>query len=408
VAEIVEQIFFMTARFKENAMTRESLKLRGLESVHWYVHDLERTRRFYTELLDFAEVGASDDDVTARGKQKSVLFQAGDIRLLCSQPVGEGGRAWRWLQKHPEGVGTVVFSVADIEHTWRVLEARGGTMIDEIRRAKDAHGTLAWFSITTPFGNTTFRFVERNGYRPLFPGFVAYDAPRGGQNRFGLKHVDHITSNFRTLKPMELWMKEVMGFAEFWNIEFHTADDIAHGAQHGSGLKSIVLWDPESGVKFANNEPNRPNFKQSQINIFVEDHRDNGIQHLALAIDDIVSNVRAMKARPGIEFLTTPAAYYDYMPERLARTTVGTIDENIQDLRDLGILVDGNKPHSYLLQIFMKEAGHLLKDKEAGPFFYEIIERKGDRGFGGGNFRALFESIERAQREAASGATSAG
>jgi len=162
-----------------------------------------------------------------------------------------------------------------------------------------------------------------------------------------------------------------------------------------------VLWEPESGVKFANNEPARPNFKQSQINVFVEDHRDNGIQHLALAIDDIVKNVGAMKQQPGIEFLTTPGAYYDYMPERLRQCGVGSIDEDIEDLRKLGILVDGNKPHAYLLQIFMKETGHLLKDKEAGPFFYEIIQRKGDRGFGGGNFRALFESIERAQREAA-------
>jgi 4-hydroxyphenylpyruvate dioxygenase len=382
-------------------MSRESLKITGLESVHWYVHDMERTRRFYTGLLDFAEVGESSDDLTARGKQKSVLFQAGDVKLLCSQPVGTGGRAWRWLQKHPEGVGTVVFSVADIEHTWRVLEARGGTMIDDIRRDTDAHGSLAWFSITTPFGNTTFRFVERKGYRALLPGFQMHDVSRGGKNRFGFTTVDHITSNFRTLKPMELWMKEVMGFHEFWNIQFHTADDIAHGAQHGSGLKSVVLWDPESGVKFANNEPARPNFKQSQINVFVEDHRDAGVQHLALAIDDIVGRVRAMKAQPGLEFLTTPGAYYDYMPERLQKTGVGAIDESIADLRELGILVDGNKPHHYLLQIFMKETGHLLNDKEAGPFFYEIIQRKGDKGFGGGNFRALFESIERAQREAA-------
>ncbi len=385
-------------------MAREPLGIIGLELAHWYVTDLERTRRFYTELLDFAELGESDEARTASGKQKSLLFQAGDVRLLCSQPIGEGGRAHRWLAKHPEGVGTLVFQVADIEQTWRLLEQRGGTMIDEIQRDTDARGgKLAWFSITTPFGNTTFRFVQRDGYTNLFPGFRYYDTPRGGKNRFGFDKVDHVTSNFRTLKPMELWMKEVMSFEEFWSIEFHTQDAIERGNQHGSGLKSIVLWDPHSGVKFANNEPARPNFKRSQINVFVEDHRDAGIQHLALTVKDIVASVRAMKAQPGVDFLNTPGSYYDYMPERLVKSGVGQIDEKIEDLRQLGILVDGGKPHSYLLQIFMKEAGHLLNDPKAGPFFYEIIQRKGDPGFGGGNFRALFESIERAQRESVRG-----
>jgi 4-hydroxyphenylpyruvate dioxygenase len=381
-------------------MSKEHLGLTHLESVHWYVTDLERTRRFYTQSLDFAEVGESDAELTARAKQKSVLFSAGKINILCSQPVGEGGRAWRWLQKHPEGVGTVVFGVEDIEHTWRLLEARGGTMIDDIRRVDDGHGgTLAWFSITTPFGNTTFRFVERRGYAPLFPGFQHHDAPRGGKNRFGLQQVDHITSNFRTLKPMELWMKHVMGFEPFWSIEFHTTDEIERGNQHGSGLKSVVLWDPHSGVKFANNEPARPNFKQSQINIFVEDHHDSGVQHLALEVRDIVSTVRAMKDQPMVDFFTTPAAYYDYMPERLVKTGILRIDEDIRDLRENGILLDGGAEHSYMLQIFMKEKGTLMNDPKAGPFFYELIQRKGDKGFGGGNFRALFESIERAQRE---------
>ncbi|MBS2024559.1 MAG: 4-hydroxyphenylpyruvate dioxygenase, partial [Deltaproteobacteria bacterium] len=311
-------------------------------------------------------------------------------------------RAGRWLAKHPEGVGTLAFQVEDIERTWRVLEQRGGTMIDDIRRFTDARGgKLATFSITTPFGNTTFRFVQRDGYRATFPGMSVYETPRGGKNRFGFRAVDHITSNFRTLKPMELWMKHVMGMEEFWSIAFHTSDEIDRGNQHGSGLKSIVLWDPKSGVKFANNEPARPNFRQSQINTFVEQHHDNGVQHLALEVKDIVASVRAMREQPGLGFLSTPASYYDYMPERIAKTGIEVIDEKVEDLRELGILLDGGKKHSYLLQIFMKEKGHLLNDQKAGPFFYEIIQRKGDRGFGGGNFRALFESIERAQRESA-------
>jgi 4-hydroxyphenylpyruvate dioxygenase len=379
----------------------ESLGIKKVESVHWYVHDLARTRKFYTELMDFAELGESSEELTARGKQKSVVFQAGEVTLICSAPVGEGGRAHRWLKKHPEGVGTVNYLVEDIDKTFKLLEQRGGTIIDDqIQRFDDGKGgRLAFFSITTPFGNSTFRFIQRDGYQALYPGYVAHAAPKGGKNRFGFLRVDHITSNFRTLAPMVLWAKHVMGFEEFWNIAFHTEEEIEKGNQHGTGLKSTVMWDPHSGVKFANNEPSRPRFKHSQINVFVEDQRGEGIQHLALEVKDIVSSVKTMRATKGLDFLNTPASYYDYLPERLVKSGIKRIDENLQDLRDLQILIDGHKEHQYMLQIFMKETGHLLRDSEAGPFFYEVIQRKGDKGFGGGNFKALFESIERAQQQ---------
>lgn len=382
----------------------ESLGIIKVESVHWYVRDLAKTRDFYVNKMDFAELGESSADFTAKARQQSVVFNANDITLICSAPVGEGGRAWRWLQKHPEGVGTLNFQVKDIEKTRRLLEERGGTFLDEkISSHSDGKGTLRWFSITTPFGNSTFRFVQRDGYEALYPGYQAHAAPKGGKNRFGFAKIDHITSNFRTLAPMVLWMKHVMGFEEFWNIKFHTEEDIAAGDQHGTGLKSTVMWDPHSTVKFANNEPSAPRFRHSQINVFVEDQRGEGIQHLALIVKDLVGTVKQMRTVPGLEFLGTPGAYYDYLPERIVKSGIGRIDENLQELRDLQILIDGHKEHQYLLQIFMKEQGHLLKDRESGPFFYELIQRKGDKGFGGGNFKALFESIERAQRAAAQG-----
>ncbi|MDX2009415.1 MAG: VOC family protein [Myxococcaceae bacterium] len=383
----------------------ESLGIIKVESVHWYVRDMARTRRFYTELMDFEELGESSPELTARGRQQSVVFKANDVQLICSAPVGQGGRAWRWLEKHPEGVGTVNFLVKDVEKTWKLLESRGGTIIDDglQRFSDDKGGRLAFFSITTPFGNTTFRFIQRDGYEALYPGFQRHAAPRGGKNRFGFGKIDHITSNFRTLQPMVLWMKHVMGFEEFWNIQFHTEEEIEKGNQHGTGLKSQVMWDPHSTVKFANNEPSRPRFKQSQINVFVEDQRGEGIQHLALLVKDIVPAVREMRKTNGLDFLGTPAAYYDYLPERIQKSGIARIDERLDELRELQILIDGHKEHQYLLQIFMKENGHLMKDREAGPFFYEIIERKGDKGFGGGNFKALFESIERAQTAARAG-----
>ncbi len=376
----------------------ESLGIRRLESIHYYVHDLQRSRRFYCDLMDFEEVGESSAELTAHGRQKSVLFRAGDCNVICSAPEGEGGRAWRFLRKHPDGVGTLAFEVEDVEKTFRLLEERGGTTIDEIVTHENESGKLRTFSVTTPFGDTTFRFAQRDGYQPLFPGLVAHATPRGGKNGFEVDGFDHVTSNFQTMKPALLWMEHVMGFEPYWKIEFHT-EEVQRGGTGGSGLRSQVMYDPTSGVKFANNEPWRPFFKSSQINIFNEDNRGDGVQHVALSVRDIVTAVKTMRAR-GIQFMPTPGSYYDALPERLAKIGVQKIEEPIETLRDLEILVDGEREKSYLLQIFLKDSAGLYGEKEAGPFFYEIIQRKGDRGFGGGNFKALFESIERQQKSA--------
>jgi 4-hydroxyphenylpyruvate dioxygenase len=364
------------------------------------VHDLERSRRFYVDGLDFAEQGVSSPQLEKEGRQKSAVFQAGNVVLAVSQPVGEGGRAWRFLRKHPDGVGTLNYQVEDIDKTYRLVEQRGATFITDIQRyTDDKGGKLAQFSITTPFGDTTFRFIQREGYKALYPGFVQHEKPRGGNNRYGFTHIDHITSNFQTMKPMLLWMEHVMGFEKFWEIQFHTDDVAAQQKRaHGSGLRSEVMWDPVSRVKFANNEPLRPFFKASQINIFNEDHKGDGVQHLALVVKDILTAVKDMREKAGISFMPTPGTYYDALPQRIQDLGIKKIDEDIQVLRELEVLVDGAGEHSYLLQIFMKDAASLYKDPGAGPFFYEIIQRKGDQGFGGGNFRALFESIERQQK----------
>ncbi|BDG10235.1 4-hydroxyphenylpyruvate dioxygenase family protein [Anaeromyxobacter paludicola] len=383
-------------------MAKESLGIVRLEAMHYYVHDLERSRRFYTGLLDFAETAASTRELEVAGRQRSAVFEAGRVRVICSEPVGEGGRAWRWLRKHPDGVGTLVFEVEDAGRAFRLLEERGGTPITDVQRHEDEGGALATFNIATPFGDTTFRFVERRGHRQPFPGMRWHDAPRGGKNAFGFGEVDHVTSNFETMKPALLWMEHVLGFEEFWEVEFHTADAAGSEARrramqaHGSGLRSVVMRDPASGVKFANNEPWRPAFKSSQINLFHEDLRGDGVQHAALTAADILTAVRGMRAR-GLEFMPTPPTYYEALPERLKALGVGAIAEDPAELRELEILVDGGAPGSYLLQIFLKDAAGMYREPAAGPFFYEIIQRKGDQGFGAGNFRALFESIEREQ-----------
>jgi len=371
------------------------LGIKRLEGIHWYVHDLARSRQFYTKKFDFAETWRSTPELEQQGRQKSACFSAGNINVLVSSPIGEGGRAHRFLQKHPDGVGTLIFEVEDAERTFALLEERGGTPIDDIQTFKDDSGTLRQFSITTPFGDCTFRFRERRGYQGLFPGAVAVTG-EGGKNKFGFQEIDHVTSNFQTMKPMLLWLEHVMGFEQMWHVEFHTSD-VDPNRKTGSGLKSIVMWDPQSGTKFANNEPARPFFKSSQINIFNEELRGDGVQHVALTVADIVTAVKDLRAA-GVTFMPTPGAYYDMLPERIAKSGIEKIDEDLKVLRDLEILIDGDHHHAYMLQIFLKESAGLYKDPKAGPFFYEIIQRKGDRGFGAGNFRALFESIEREQQ----------
>lgn len=309
----------------------ESLGILGVESIHYYVRDLERSRRFYCDKLDFAELGESGPELTERGKQKSVLFSAGDIHILCSAPVGEGGRADRFLKKHPDGIGTVTYEVADIQRTFSLLEQRGGTPIDEVKTHDDGKGgKLRTFSITTPFGDTTFRFVERTDYTTLLPGLVLHDTPRGGKNVFGFEQVDHVTTNFQTMKPALLWMEHVLGLEQLWDVQFHT-DDVSTDKSRGSGLRSIVMWDPESGIKFANNEPWRPFFKASQINIFNEDHRGDGVQHVALTVRDIIPSIEGLRGR-GIQFMPTPGTYYDMLPERLKKLGVEKIEEDISTL----------------------------------------------------------------------------
>jgi 4-hydroxyphenylpyruvate dioxygenase len=379
-----------------------ALGITRLEGVHYYVRDLERSRAFYTGKLDFAETWRSSPALEQQTGQRSACFTAGKVVVVCSAPIesAPAGRAARFLAKHPDGIGTLSFEVEDAARTFALLEERGGTAIDDIATFEDDGGTLRQFSITTPFGDVTFRFREHRGYRGLFPGAVPYQG--GGGNRFGFEQIDHVTSNFQTMKPMLLWLEHVMGFERLWEVAFHTSD-VDPARTSGSGLKSIVMWDPISQTKFANNEPARPFFKSSQINLFNEELRGDGVQHVALTVTDILSAVRGLRSA-GVSFMPTPGSYYDMLPARIAQSGIETIDEDLATLRELQVLVDGDHHHAYMLQIFLKESAGLYADPTAGPFFYEIIQRKGDRGFGAGNFRALFESIEREQRKAPAGA----
>ncbi len=371
---------------------RTNLGIVGWDSYEYVVSDMERARRFYTGAMRIPEVARLEDAVASERGEDGVLFAAGKARVVCVTSRAAGSRADRWLRRHPEGVAVLSLRVKSAEETRRLLDERGATFVTGTVAQTDAGGApYRWFEIATPLGDVRFRFVERAsgaappGYRPLADGSAA--------NPFELQVIDHVTSNVLTIQPHVAWLRDVMGFEEYWRVHFHTAD--VRGGDGGSGLASIVMWDPESGVKLANNEPAAPNYEASQIYQFVEANRGAGVQHVAFHVPKIVPAVEGLK-RGGIDFLATPVTYYDMLPSRLAERKVRNFKDDIEELRHLGILVDGEDDR-YLLQIFTVEGGVMYHDDLAGPFFYELIQRRGARGFGEGNFRALFEAIERDQ-----------
>jgi 4-hydroxyphenylpyruvate dioxygenase len=371
------------------------LGIKRMEGIVFDVHNLLRSESFYSEAFDFALVARSTPALERANGERSEVYEAGGIRVIVTQPMRPRSRSGRYLKRHPDGISSLIFEVEDLEATAALLAERNATFVDAPRWVSNpSGGRYGYLDITTPFGEALFRFCQRDGFDDPLPGVERLASASGGGNRMGFDAFDHVTSNFLTLEPMVLWCKNVLGFEQYWDIAFHT-DDVAPEQAHGSGLKSVVLWDPRSGAKFANNEPMRPHFEDSQIYTFVMDNYGPGIQHVAFTVADIISTVRTLRER-GVVFMPTPATYYEMLPARLSAMGI-TIEEDLAELQELEILVDGKPGGSYLLQIFLKEASGLYDDEEAGPFFFEIIQRKGDRGFGEGNFRALFESIEREQ-----------
>ncbi len=366
----------------------------GYDSYEFVVSDLDRSRHFYTRMMDVVETARLGDKPAAQRGENAVIFDAGKARCVCVSPSERDSAADRWLRRHPDGVRTVGFRVRDVEHARRVLGERGAAVCTGLESVVDGDGNpYRWFDIATPLGEVRFRFIERAG-DALPPGFEPLEAGNN-TNRHGFQVIDHITSNLLTLEPHVTWLRDVMGFSEYWRVHFHTAD--INPDTGGSGLASIVMWDPSSGIKLANNEPVTPNYEHSQIYTYVEANNGPGVQHVAFHVPTISPAVEGLRDA-GIQFLDTPATYYDMLPARLDAQRVSNFSENLAELKRLGVLVDGEDGR-YLLQIFMVEGGLLYEDRQAGPFFYEVIQRRGARGFGEGNFRALFEAIERDQQQ---------
>lgn len=371
-----------------------SLGMVGIESYEFVVENLARSRTFYVDRMDFREVAHSTGDESQRTGEESAVFKAGKVQVQVTTPLHQHSRAARYLAWHPDGIPQLTFRVKDLARTWKELESRHATFLADPVEDRRGGGTWKAFCIASALGDVQFRFVERDGYEGFGPGFADV-TPADEGNRYHFMAVDHVTVNLLTLEPWVSWLRDVLGFEQFWEVAFHT-EDVRKGSS-GSGLKSLVYRSPECAVKFAANEPLRPNFQASQIAKFVEDHRGAGVQHVAFITPAIIPAVAGLK-EGGLRFLTTPPSYYQALGQRFGQVglSMATIKEPMETLEQLGIQVDGANER-YMLQIFMQEGGLMYGDPRAGPFFYEVIQRAGDPGFGYGNFRALFEAIERDQ-----------
>jgi 4-hydroxyphenylpyruvate dioxygenase len=282
----------------------------------------------------------------------------------------------RHVARHGDGVKVIALSVPDVEHAYRTAVERGATGVREPWEETDAGGTLKLAQIAT-YGETLHTFVQRDGYKGAFrPTYEARDLPGAD---VGLLAIDHIVGNVE-LGAMETWVKfyeDVFGMTEM----IHFSDEAI--STEYSALMSKVVTSGNGRIKFPINEPAEGK-RKSQIDEYLEFYGGAGAQHIAVATRNIVRAVEMLSER-GVEFLRTPETYYDEVPAR-----VGEIDEDLADLRRLGILVDRDD-EGYLLQVFTKPIG------DRPTMFYEVIERHGARGFGEGNFKALFEAIEREQ-----------
>ncbi|WP_037412162.1 4-hydroxyphenylpyruvate dioxygenase [Candidatus Solirubrobacter pratensis] len=356
---------------------KDFMPLHGIDHVEFYVGNALQSAFFWIQALGFKEVAYAGLETGVRDRVSHAL-QQGRIRIVLTGALTPGHEIGRHVAHHGDGVKVIALSVPDAEHAYREAVARGAEGIREPWEASDGDGTVRMATIAT-YGETLHTFVERGDYKGAFlPGYAARDiAPAVGDA--GLLAIDHIVGNVE-LGAMDRWVKyyeDVFGMKEM--IHF-SDDDIS---TEYSALMSKVVSDGNGRVKFPLNEPAEGK-RKSQIDEYLEFYGGPGAQHIAVATRDIVKTVETLQAR-GIQFLRTPDTYYEEVPER-----VGEIEEDLEDLRRLGILVDRDD-EGYLLQIFTKPSG------DRPTVFLEVIERHGARGFGDGNFKALFEAIEREQ-----------
>jgi 4-hydroxyphenylpyruvate dioxygenase len=355
----------------------DAMPLLGIDHVELYVGNAHEARYFFTHAFGFRETARAGLETGVRDRVSFVLEQ-GRIRILVTGALHQGSEIARHHADHGDGVKVIALAVPDAEHAYREAIRHGARGVREPWEESDEHGTMHLAQIAT-YGETLHTFVERGDYHgPFLPGYKSA-ATDGATDAGLLAGIDHVVGNVE-LGRMDEWVsyyERVLGFTEMLHF---SDEDIS---TEYSALMSKVVAGGNGRIKFPINEPAEGR-RKSQIEEFLEYYGGAGVQHLALSTTDIVGAVRDLTGR-GVEFLRTPDIYYEELPER-----VGDIAEDLDDLRELGILGDRDD-EGYLLQIFTKPIG------DRPTLFLELIERHGARGFGAGNFKALFEAIEREQ-----------
>jgi len=354
------------------------LPLNGTDYIEFYVGNARQSAHYYRSAFGFRLVAYHGPETGTRDRASYLLVQ-NKIRLVLSTPLHPEHPIATHIQRHGDGVRDIALWVDDAESAWRATTGRGARSVRQPETLRDENGYVTVASIAA-YGDTIHTFVERANYHgPFLPGFRAIDESDPVARPAGLEHIDHIVGNVGW-GEMNLWVdfyRDVMGFRLFKHF-----DDRDISTEY-SALMSKVMSNGNERVKFPINEP-AGGKRRSQIEEYLDFYHGPGVQHIAMATGNIVETVSKLRSQ-GVEFLRVPSTYYE---DLLSRT--GPIDESLPELQDLGVLVDRDD-EGYMLQIFTRPV------QDRPTLFFEIIQRKGSRSFGKGNFKALFEAIEREQ-----------
>lgn len=368
-----------TQTFAEKiALAQDFLPINGTDYIEFYVGNAKQAAHYYKTAFGFQSLAYAGPETGLKDRASYVL-QQGKIRLILTTALKSDHLIAEHVKKHGDGVKVLALWVDDAYSAYEETTKRGAKSYMEPTTLRDEDGEVKMSGIYT-YGETVHLFIERKNYKGVFmPGYRAWNSDYNPDDA-GLLYIDHCVGNvgWNRMNETVKWYEEVMGFVNILSF-----DDKQINTEY-SALMSKVMSNGNGYSKFPINEPAEGK-KKSQIEEYLEFYEDEGVQHIAVATHDIVKTVKLLKSR-GVEFLSPPPeAYYDMMPER-----VGEIDEEIELLKSLGILVDCDE-EGYLLQIFTKPV------EDRPTLFFEIIQRKGAQSFGAGNFKALFESLEREQ-----------
>lgn len=361
----------------QNNPGNEFLPLNGTDYIEFYVGNAKQAAHYYKTAFGYQSLAYAGPETGLKDRVSYVL-QQGKVRLMLTTALSSKHEIAEHVKAHGDGVKILALAVDDAYKSYDETIKRGAKSYVAPYTLQDENGEVKISGIYT-YGETVHLFVERKNYNGIFmPGFRKWESAYNPSD-VGLLYVDHCVGNvgWNRMNDTVKWYEEVMGFTNILSF-----DDTQITTEY-SALMSKVMSNGNGYVKFPINEPAEGK-KKSQIEEYINFYEGEGVQHIAIATNDIITTVRALKAR-GVEFLDTPNTYYDDLLDR-----VGKIDESIEPLRELKILVDRDE-EGYLLQIFTKPV------EDRPTLFYEIIQRKGAKSFGAGNFKALFESIEREQ-----------